>query len=194
MNLTRGGPGANLVGNLVTDAMRTYFEADFSFQNLGGLRADVPAGDITARDVFSILPFGNELVLVEMEGSMLRRIVERKVRGNSGGICISGAKVRFNKMRPNMDRICEYLIGDEPLDPNCIYRVVCTTFLMEGNSGLDFLTTIPAEKVELTQITTAEAVEAFIEANSPVRPRVDDRWVEDPEAVQAKYLAGTALD
>ena len=193
VNLTRGGPGANLVGNLVTDAMREHFDADFSFQNLGGLRADVPAGDITARDIFSILPFGNELVVVQMKGEMLRQLVERKVRGDSGGICISGAKVRFNKSRPDMDRVCEFLVGGEPLDNEKTYRVVCTTFLMEGNSGLDFLTTIPADRIELTQITTAEAVEAFIRKHSPVRPRVDDRWVEDPNASQAAYLAGFDL-
>jgi len=193
VNLTRGGAGANLVGNLVTDAMRTYFDADFAFQNLGGLRADIPAGDITARDVFSILPFGNELVVVEMEGAMLRRIVERKVRGNSGGICISGAKVRFNKNRPDFDRVTEFLVGGEPLDPARTYRVVCTTFLMEGNSGLDFLTTIPADRIELTQITTAQAVETYIQKHSPVRPRVDDRWVEDPHSSPAAYLAGYAV-
>ena len=93
VNLTRGGPGSNLVGNLVTDAMRTYFDADFAFQNMGGLRADVPSGDITARDVFGVLPFGNELVVVSMPGSLLRRIVERKVAGDSGGICVSGIEL-----------------------------------------------------------------------------------------------------
>jgi len=189
VNLTRGGPGTNIMGNMVTDAMRTHFDADFAFQNLGGLRADVPAGDITARDVFSVLPFGNELVLVEMDGAMLRLIVERKVSGKSGGIVISGAQVRFNRNRPDMDRVCSYLVGGEPLDPQKIYKVVCTSFLMEGNSGLDFLTSIPSNRIELTQITTSEAVEAYVIANSPIRPRIDDRWVEDATAEQAPYLA-----
>ncbi len=188
VNLTRGGPGANIVGNLVTDAMRLHFDADFSFQNLGGLRADVPSGDITARDVFGILPFGNELVIVEMDGRMIRRIVERKVRGRSGGICTSGARIVFNRNLPDWGRVCELELGGEPLDPDRIYKVVCTSFLMEGNSGLDFLTTIPADRINLTQITTAEAVERYIAANSPVRPRVDDRWVENAEAVPAGYL------
>ncbi|MBU0741761.1 bifunctional metallophosphatase/5'-nucleotidase [bacterium] len=188
VNLTRGGPGSNLVGNVVTDAMREYFDADFSFQNLGGLRADVPSGDITAKDVFSILPFGNELVIVQMRGEMIRHIVERKVRGDSGGICISGAKIVFNKNRPNLDRVCELLIGGEPLDPERVYHVVCTSFLMEGNSGLDFLTTIPAADINLTQITTAESVEHYLKLHSPIRPRIDDRWVENPRATQKPYL------
>ncbi|MBK7703246.1 MAG: bifunctional metallophosphatase/5'-nucleotidase [bacterium] len=189
VNLTRGDPGASLMGNLVTDAMREYFDADFSFQNLGGLRADVPAGNITARDVFSVLPFGNELVVVQMPGSLIRTLVERKVAGDSGGICVSGLRMRYNKQRPDGDRVCELEIAGAPLDPERMYRVVTTTFLMEGNSGLDFLTTVPAQDIELTQITIDAAFEQYLERHNPVRPRVDDRWVEDPAGVQASYLA-----
>ncbi len=193
VNLTRGGPGSNLVGNMVTDAMREYFDADFSFQNLGGLRADIPSGDITARDVFGVLPFGNELVVVKMKGSMMRQIVERKVRGSSGGICVSGIEVVFNKNRPDMDRVCSFLVGGEPLDEDRIYRAVCTNFLLEGNSGLDFLTKIPSQDIERTQITTAESLERYLSLNSPVRPRIDNRWVEDPTAEQQPYLKARAI-
>jgi 5'-nucleotidase/UDP-sugar diphosphatase len=189
VSLTRGGPDANLVGNLVTDAMVEYFDADFSFQNLGGLRADLPAGDLTAQDVFSVLPFGNELVLVEMDGRMVRRIVERKLAGDSGGICTGGAKISFDKARPDYDRLVEFEVGGAPWDPDRMYKVVCTSFLMEGNSGLDFLTAVPAQSITPTQITTAESVERYLKLHSPVRPRVDDRWVEKKGQAQAAYLA-----
>ena len=188
VNLTRGGPGSSLMGNFVTDAMLSYFNADFSFQNVGGLRADLPAGDLTIKDIFSVLPFGNELVLVEMDGAMIRKIIERKVRGSSGGLCIAGVHTVFNKNRENWDRVCSLTLNDEPIVPEKTYKVVCTTYLMEGNSGLDFLTTISANKIELTQITTAETVELYLKNNSPVRPKIDDRWVEDPTAEQADYL------
>jgi 2',3'-cyclic-nucleotide 2'-phosphodiesterase (5'-nucleotidase family) len=188
VNLTRGGPSNSLMGNLVTDAMRTRFDADFSFQNLGGLRADLPAGPITAGDVFSVLPFGNELVLIEMKGTMLRRIIERKVRGDSGGICISGARVQFDKTRPDWDRVVSLEIGGEPWDPDRTYKAVCTNFLLEGNSGLDFLTTIPAEAVMPTQVRTAEAVEWYLQENDPVRPEIDGRWSEVAGQPQAPYL------
>jgi 5'-nucleotidase / UDP-sugar diphosphatase len=99
-NAPRGGPGGNLVGNMVTDAMRERFQADFAFQNLGGLRADMIAGDVTARDVFNVLPFGNELVVAKMPGELLIRVMERKVQGGSGGICISGGQVIYNPLAP----------------------------------------------------------------------------------------------
>ncbi len=187
--LSRGGPGSNLVGNLVTDAMREYFNADFSFQNMGGLRADIPAGDLTSREIFSVLPFGNELVTVQMDGRTLRRILESKVAGRSGGICVSGVQWAFDTTRPDYDRGVSLLIGGKPWDPDHIYKVVCTSFLMEGNSGLDFLTGIPAKDITPTQITTQEAVEHYLQQHSPVRPRVDDRWVEKQGQPQAPYLA-----
>lgn len=186
--LGRGGPGANLVGNLVTDAMIDYFDADFSFQNMGGLRADLPSGDLTARDIFGVLPFGNELVRVEMDGRMVRRIIERKLKGRSGGICTGGAKITFDKTRPDYDRVVELEIAGEPWDPDRNYDVVCTSFLLDGNSGLDFLTKIPADKVSPTSVITADVVEHYLEKYSPVRPRVDDRWVEKPGTPQASYL------
>ena len=188
-SLGRGGPGSNMVGNLVTDAMRTYFEADFAFQNLGGLRADMPGGDITAQDVFAVLPFGNELVEVQMDGRTLRRIIERKVAGRSGGICISGVRMSFDTDRPDYDRVVLLEIGGQPWEPDRDYKVICTNFLMEGNSGLEFLAAIPPSAVTPTQVTTAEAVERYFSLHSPVRVRVDDRWVETKGAPQAPYLA-----
>ncbi len=186
--LGRGDAGSNLVGNLVTDAMVEYFQADFSFQNKGGLRADLPSGNLTSRDIFSVLPFGNELVVVEMDGRMVRRIIERKVAGKSGGLVIGGAKMSYDPQRADYDRVVELEINGEPWDGNRMYKVVCTNFLMEGNSGLDFLTGIKGDKIFPSGITTSESVEHYLELHSPVRPRVDERWVEKPGFSQASYL------
>ncbi len=193
ISMRRGAPGANLVANLVTDAMIAYFNADFSFQNGGGLRADIAAGDLTTRDIFSVLPFGNELDVVEMDGRMIRRIIERRVAGRSSGIHTAGARIVIDPTRPEYDRVVELEIGGEPWDPDRIYKVVVTNFLMEGNSGLDFLTTIPAAKITPSGITTAEAVEHYIQQHNPVRPRIDDRWTEQVGAPQAEYLKQSYL-
>lgn len=187
--LGRGGPGANLVANLVTDAMRERFSADLAVQNAGGLRADLQAGDLSTRDIFSVLPFGNELMIVTMDGRMVRRLIESRVAGRSGGIMLSGARVAIDPTRPDWDRVVELEIGGRPWDPDAEYDVVITDFLMEGNSGMDFLTTIPAEKITPSGVLQAEAVEEYVTRHTPVRPRIDDRWVEKPGHEQAPYLA-----
>lgn len=190
-NAPRGGPGANLVGNLVTDALRDHFQAEFAVQNLGGLRADLVAGDVTARDVFSVLPFGNDVVVARIPGDLLRRILERKVASTSSGLCISGGEVVFDGGRPEGERLCRFTIGGQPLDPQRKYRVAVSSYLMAGNSGMDLLTTVPEEDVELTQVTDAEALEAYLRKHSPVRPRLDDRWVEVKGCAREPYLTGS---
>ena len=187
ISMVRGGP-TNLLGVMVTDAMTEYFDADFSFQNLGGIRANLSAGDITTRDIFEVLPFGNELLEVKMDGRLVRRVIERKLAGNSGGICLSDVVMEFDTLRPDYDRVVTLEISGEPWDPDRIYKVICTNFLMEGNSGLDFLTTIPPSDVTPTQITTAEAVEHYVIQHSPIQPRLGRRWVEKPGQPQAEYL------
>jgi len=188
-SLGRGSPSANLVGNLVTDAMRTHFDADFAFQNIGGIRADLPAGDVTAREIFAVLPFGNELDEVQMDGRTLRRVIERKLAGRSGGLCVSGVVMAYDPGRPDYDRIVKLEIGGAPWDPDRTYKAICTNFLMEGNSGFEFLTAIPPAHVRPTRVTTAEVVEQYIAERSPLRVKTDDRWVETPGAPQAAYLA-----
>ena len=178
------------MGNLVTDAMREYFDADFSFQNLGGLRAD--------------LPRGRHHRPRHLQRAALRQRAGRGARwtaawcagsssaswpARSGGICTVGRRAwPSTRLGPTTTGSCTLEIGGEPWDPDRIYKVICTNFLMEGNSGLDFLTTIPPADVTPTQITTAEAVEHYVIQHSPVRPRIDDRWVEKPGQPQADYL------
>lgn len=193
ISMGRGAAGSSLVANLVTDAMIGYFGADFSFQNGGGLRSDIAAGELTTRDIFSVLPFGNELDVVEMDGRMIRRIIERRVAGRSSGIHTAGARIVIDPTRPDYDRVVELEIGGQPWDPDRKYKVVVTNFLMEGNSGLDFLTTIPAADITPSGVTTAEAVEHYIKQHNPVRPKIDDRWTETPGAPQADYLKKSYL-
>ena len=189
VGLGRGNPGSSLMANLVTDAMRERFDGDLAVQNSGGLRADLQAGDLTTRDIFSVMPFGNELEIVTMDGRMVRRLIESRVEGSSGGILLSGARVVIDPTRPDLDRVVELEIGGQPWDPDREYDVVITDFLMEGNSGLEFLTSIAADKITPTGVSQAEAVEQYVTRHSPIRPRIDDRWVEKPGQPQAPYLA-----
>ncbi len=192
--LGRGGPGASPVANLVTDAMRERFGADLAVQNAGGLRADLPGGDLTTREVFSILPFGNELDVVTIDGRMVRRLIESRVAGRSGGIMLSGVRVVIDPTRPDWDRVVELEIGGQPWDPDREYDMVITDFLMAGNSGLGFLAQVPASKITPTGVTQAEALEQYIARHSPLKVRLDDRWVEKPGAPQAPYLAKPYLE
>ena len=52
---------------------------DFGFQNTGGIRATIEAGEIEIRDVWTVLPFDNTLVVVELPGSSLYAYAKRQL-------------------------------------------------------------------------------------------------------------------
>jgi 5'-nucleotidase len=42
------------------------YDIDLSFFNTGGLRSPIPQGDINKRDLYKLMPFENELVVLEL--------------------------------------------------------------------------------------------------------------------------------
>ena len=62
----------SLLGNWTSDVClelaqdRYEDDIDLSFFNTGGLRSPIPQGDITKRDLYKLMPFENELVVLEL--------------------------------------------------------------------------------------------------------------------------------
>ncbi len=54
-------------------------EADIAIQNAGGVREDVPAGDITIATGYRLLPFANTLVNLTMSGAEIKAVLEEAV-------------------------------------------------------------------------------------------------------------------
>lgn len=64
------------IGNLTADSCRIITGADIGFVNGGGIRTDLPSGDITYGQVFDVNPFGNYIVLKEVSGSHILDYLE----------------------------------------------------------------------------------------------------------------------
>jgi 2',3'-cyclic-nucleotide 2'-phosphodiesterase (5'-nucleotidase family) len=83
----------SLIGNIVTDALRTTYGTDFALTNSGGIRADLTCppegGDFCPTDaganaisegrVLTVLPFGNVAVTLEISGAQLKEMLETGV-------------------------------------------------------------------------------------------------------------------
>jgi 2',3'-cyclic-nucleotide 2'-phosphodiesterase (5'-nucleotidase family) len=181
-DLTRGGEGETRMGNLVCNAMLEEAAADFAFSNLGGIRDEIPAGPVTPRQVFRVLPFGNRLTIIEVDGRLLKEILEYRVSDDHHGLYIAGGKVVYSKTRPDYDRLVKLEIGGEPWTPDRTYRIVTTDFLAAGNAGLYMLPTIPNEKKITTSTTDMEAVVRYIRRHTPINVTTDGRWARDDSA------------
>ena len=73
------------LGCMLTDAIREISGADFAFQNTGGVRVNhLDKGPITVKDVYSIDPFNNEVVVYQMTGAQVKHFIINSYRKNGG--------------------------------------------------------------------------------------------------------------
>lgn len=68
--------GETNLGNLCSDAFRIVKNPDVAFVHGGGLRAPLKAGDITFNDIYSVFPFNDHIVKVEISGQVLLDFLE----------------------------------------------------------------------------------------------------------------------
>ncbi len=66
----------NELGCFYTTGLMEYLDVDCSFQNGGGIRADIAAGDITVLDIYRMDPFNNGSVVFTMTVAEIRNFFE----------------------------------------------------------------------------------------------------------------------
>ena len=182
-------------GNVVTDAMRTTYLTDFAITNSGGLRADLtcPATDladdfcpaystapppftITRGQVLGVLPFGNIVVTVSINGAELKTMLENgvgpmpAVNGRFpqvSGLCFTydiqqaaGSRVT-SVVRQAANGSCTGAAVD--LTASSTYSLAENDFMADGGDGY------PVFRPRMTtREIMDEALADYVTANSPV--------------------------
>jgi len=91
---THEGNPESPLGNLFTDALLESLNVDVVIHNVaGGLRTNLPAGDLKFGDVYELSPFENRLVYIDMSGAQLRRTIAVQSHLGDRSISFSGMKV-----------------------------------------------------------------------------------------------------
>jgi 2',3'-cyclic-nucleotide 2'-phosphodiesterase (5'-nucleotidase family) len=185
MEITRNYRYESAMGDWVTDIMRAYDTSiDFAFTNSGGLRADIDAGEITFGEVFEALPFDNTQVLVELDGSEVRQVLEEGITGDHGVIQVSGLQFTFDYDAPVGSRIVGDVIDLStglPLDSAATYYVAVNDFMANGGDDYDTLAANPQVN---TYVLVRDIVVDWIKAKSPFAP-------PDPAVEQRITASGT---
>lgn len=134
--------GESALGNLIADAQRWQTGADFAFMNPGGIRSDIAAGEVTWGELFSVQPFGNDLVTMDLTGEQIYALLNQQWQANGPRFLqISGLEYTWDASRPVGDRVVEVRVaGDAALDPNASYRIVVNSFLAGGGDSFTVLT------------------------------------------------------
>lgn len=166
--------GETAAGNLVCDAMRESAKADLAIQNSGGIRNSLPRGDITKEQVFSLLPFDNRVVVLEMTGAQVRRLFEGIGLLERQPPQVSGAVLEYRQRGDRKLDLLSVRVGDAPLDDAKRYRVATNDFLVESGRGYRILGEVGSTQLDLV---LWDVLLEYLSRHSPVSPRVEGRIV-----------------
>lgn len=106
---------------------------DVAVVNIGGMRCEWTAGDITFRNVFELMPFDNMLVVLTMKGNDLQQLCE--IFASTGGQGIAGMRIQAigDKVMQQEVRVT---INGKALDMDRTYTVATSDYLSQGNDGM----------------------------------------------------------
>jgi 2',3'-cyclic-nucleotide 2'-phosphodiesterase (5'-nucleotidase family) len=128
--------GETNLGNLITDSMVEFTGADVALTNGGGIRASIPADDITVGDVITVLPFGNYVVTIDVTGAEIVEALEHGLSAYPETLGafphIAGMNVVFDPSQEVGSRVVEVTVGEEELDMEATYSLATNDFLAAG--------------------------------------------------------------
>jgi 2',3'-cyclic-nucleotide 2'-phosphodiesterase/3'-nucleotidase len=155
--------GDSKLGNWSSEVTRIAAKADFGFGNNGGLRTDMPKGNITVGLIYQIMPFDNTIITVKMNGAQVKTLLEQAVKENGKGIQIAGLSFRYDMTKPEMQRVFDMKKSDgTQLDLTSIYSVATNNFVGTGGDG--FLVFTDPEVAKTYSDTYKLVRDAFIDA------------------------------
>ncbi|MEO0095892.1 MAG: 5'-nucleotidase C-terminal domain-containing protein [candidate division WOR-3 bacterium] len=176
-DLTRAGFEESPMGNLITDAMREYFNADIAIHNSGGIRANLKKGEITYKDCYYVDALSNTAVLMKMTGEQVKKVLEVGVNGRHAIFQVSGIKFKYNSKNPINERILEVRLYDGSLiKPEKEYLVVTNSFLA-GGSG-DYAIFKEGKDIQETFTYLRNIIADYIRKNSPIDKEIEGRIVD----------------
>jgi len=181
------GLGGGSLGALVADVIRHTAEqitgepVHVALQNSGGLRRPIARGKITLGMIYEVMPFENQIVVLEISGETLLAIIRHLVARGNERITDALSGVQIVACRGELKSA---LVNGRSIEPHAIYRLATSDYLHQGGSGYTMLaaarTAIP------TGVTIRDALLTFIRreaaAGRAIVAPTDERFrIECPE-------------
>lgn len=193
------------LGNIIADSMiysrstdvpsmLSWTDASIAIIQGGGIRASIskrPDGSIRMDDIFTVLPFLNELHMVQVNGSTLYRALEHSAAvwetdSNGGFLQVSGLQIVYDMTKPINKRVvtvkvlCARCIVPKYSDLDLMgqYNIILPSFLLSGGDGYNWTETStvnPMEKSIILKKYDYEVFADYIKTKSPIYPGLEFR-------------------
>lgn len=126
----------NYISDLILNFVRTNFKKDTVFYDIavfnnGGLRASLPRGAISIGDIYKLMPFENEIVMLKLSGENFWNLIKYIVE--NGGVPFAGMEIVVKN-----NEIFSVKINGEYFDKSRNYNVITSDFLAEGGDKMYF--------------------------------------------------------
>jgi len=190
-------PDETALGNMITDAFRWKTGADVAITNAGGIRSNsvYGPGDVTADDVYSVLPFDNTLVTVELTGAEIKQLLASQATptrdnrfGSQAQLQVSGVQYEWadTAFITSDQKINDAYVNGEPIQDDETYTVTVNSFM----AGWEDSVLEDAPRVSVTDTLYGTALAEYIEAQGTVAPEDTDRIRRvDTEVASAPVLS-----
>jgi len=133
--------GESALGNLIADAQRAALGTDFAFMNPGGIRADIFSGEVTWGELFTVQPFGNSLVKMDLTGQQIYDLLNLQWAGQPFARILktSGLSYVWDNALPAGNRVPAVYQNGVLLDRAATYSVAVNSFLADGGDNFSVL-------------------------------------------------------
>lgn len=155
------------LGRLIAQSQMERVKADIGIMNSGGVRASLPEGDVSYKDILTVQPFGNMISTLDLKGQELvdfLTIVALKQTDTGGYPQLAGISMVVDR---STKTISDVKIGGQPLDMNKTYKVSIPDYLTGGGDGY------PVMKNHPTYVNTgfidAEMLKKYFEENKVLK-------------------------
>ena len=169
--LTKARPQSPLT-NLMADVClaeakkSTKQHVDFSIVNFGGIRSSVPKGEVKLEDVYKLMPFDNELCLLEIHRDSVWSMAEYIIR--RGGEPISGITLKAKD-----EKLVEVNVNGQDIKSKEKYWLATSDYLANGGDRMVFLSN-PINRVN-THLKVRDALIRSFESQDVLNPSTQKR-------------------
>jgi 5'-nucleotidase len=145
-------------GNFFTDLMLAARpEANVALTNGGGLRADIPAGDLTYGRLYEAMPFDNRFAVIDLKGKHIRRLVTTNIQRGAGIYAWGGLVAKARCKAGLLD--VEVNVAGKPLVDDGSYKLVTSDFLASGgDASVIGRLRLPEGSIKMTDVIIRDAI------------------------------------